>query len=103
MGPMAKTFQFVRAPFVLISLLIGLILLLLVLSIISFGEWVEIALKWAGYRGRPYWIPGVLGFVAYLGLGFIGPAYGGNALLGWPGLIAGPMIAVAIISWLGQW
>ncbi len=93
----------VRAPFVLISLLVGTILLFGFLSSISMGEWFELALRRLGHRGNPYWLSGALGVVAYLGLGLVLPAIGGNAVIGWPGMIVGPVVAVLIISRLGRW
>ena len=95
--------RIIRAPFVLVSLLVGTLLLFGFLSSISVGEWCEQLLKRLGYRGNPYWIPGLFGVGGFVCFGVLAPAIGGNALIGWPGIIAGPIIAVLIISRLDYW
>lgn len=70
---------------------------------VSVGSWCEDALRWLGYRARPRWLPAALGLMAYVGLGIAGPAYLGTVVLGWPGAVLGPAVALGAIAILGRW
>ncbi|HEC23542.1 MAG TPA: hypothetical protein ENI95_11575 [Chloroflexi bacterium] len=74
-----------------------------IVAIVSVGSWCEDALRWLGVRARPRWLPGVLGAVGYVSLGLAGPAYLGGRLMGWPGAILGPVLALGAIAVLGRW
>lgn len=100
---MQVVLRFARAPIVLSSLLIGALLLFGTLASISIGEWCEVALRRLGFRSEPYWLPGALGVIGYVGLGLIGTAYAGYRLIGWAGLLVGPVLVVWIVSRLGHW
>ena len=95
--------QIVRAPFFLLMLGASFVPVFFIFASVSVGAWCEDALRWLGYRSKPGWLPAVLGMVGYAGLGVAGPAYAGNALLGWPGAVLGPLLALGIIAILGRW
>ncbi len=93
----------IRAPFFLLNLLVGASLVCFFLAWISVGDWCEDVMCWLGYRERPHWLPGVVGVAAYTGLGIVGPAYLAHTLIGWPGVIAGPLFSLVMIAILGRW
>lgn len=95
--------RIIRAPFFMISLLVGAILTFFILAWVSVGGWCEDALRWLGYRERQSWLPAVFGMVGYVGFGIAAPAYAGWHLIGWPGAIVGPILALAAIAVLGRW
>jgi hypothetical protein len=39
----------------------------------------------------------------FLVLGVVGPAWLGNRLIGWPGLIVGPLLILGLIALLDRW
>ena len=95
--------RIVRAPFFLLSVAMSMLPAFFIFAAVSVGAWCEDVLRWLGYRSRPAWLPGALGIVGYAGLGVAGPAYLGGALIGWPGAVLGPMLALALIAILGRW
>jgi hypothetical protein len=99
----ATMVRVIRAPFFLLNLLVGAALVCFFLAWVSVGDWCQDALRRLGYREHPDWLPGALGVAAYVSLGIAGPAYLGYTLVGWPGVIAGPLLALAIIAILGRW
>ncbi len=100
---MKSVVRILRAPFFLISLGLSLLPVFFVFASVSVGAWCEDALRLLGYRSKYGWLPALLGFVGYTGLGVAGPAYLGNVLIGWPGAILGPLIALGVIAVLGRW
>jgi hypothetical protein len=95
--------RIVRAPFFVISLVISIPLALFFLAWVSVGAWCEDGMRWLGYRARPRGLPAVVGFVMYVGLGIAAPTILGWALLGWPGAVLGPVLALGAIVILGHW
>ncbi|MBN1313050.1 MAG: hypothetical protein JXB30_16680 [Anaerolineae bacterium] len=93
----------IRAPFFVINFLVSAFLVAFFLAWVSVGDWCEVGLHWLGYQKHPYWLPGVVGFAAYFGLGVAGPAYLGCHLIGWPGVLAGPLCMLVLIAVLGRW
>lgn len=92
-----------RAPFFLTTLLLSMLPVFFIFASVSMGAWFERALLLLGYQSRPRWLPAVLGVLGYTGLGVWGPAALGNQLLGWPGAILGPLLALGVIAVLGRW
>jgi len=95
--------RIVRAPFFLLSVALSLLPLLALFASVSIGAWFDDVLTWLGYEQRPRWLPAVLGVLSYAGLGIAAPAFLGNLLIGWPGAVAGPVLALALIAVLGRW
>jgi hypothetical protein len=93
----------IRAPFLVLGIVFAFIPALFMFAVVSVGDWSERILRIVGYRARPHWLPGVMGILGYVGLGIAAPAYLGNLLLGWPGSVAAPVIALACIAVLGRW
>ncbi len=92
-----------RAPFFAIALLFSMLPVFFIFAWVSVGAWCEDVLHWLGYDTRPRWLPGVAGIAIYVGLGIAAPAYLGHLVVGWPGLIIGPVLVIAAISRLGHW
>jgi hypothetical protein len=92
-----------RAPFFVAGLLFSLVPVFFFFAWVSVASWCEDGLRRVGYRGRPAWLPAVLGIVGYAGLGIAGPAYLGHALIGWPGAILGPLLVLCSVAILGRW
>jgi hypothetical protein len=91
-----------RAPLVWIGFLLSLYLTGVFAAIVSLGAWVEDGLRWLGLK-RVGTVSAVTGVVGFLGLGVIGVAWLGNRLIGWPGLIVGPLLAMAFVGLLDRW
>jgi hypothetical protein len=85
-----------------IGVAFSLIAAALLLASVTLGTWCQSGLYALGYRDRPRWVPTVLGLLGLACL-LIGPAYLGLRLLGWPGALIGPPLALALIAWLGGW
>ncbi len=100
---MKTLWTIIRAPFFLLGVLFGMIPTFFIFAMVSVGSWCEDALRWVGYRSRPAWLPAVLGAVVYAAFGLAGPAYLGQHLIGWPGAIVGPVLALGAIAVLGRW
>ncbi len=92
-----------RAPVFFLSLAVSIMLALFFFAWVSMGAWCEDVLRWFGCGIRLRWLPGVLGFVGYVGLGLIGPIYLGEWLIGWPGAVLAPVFALGVIALLGRW
>ncbi len=95
--------RILRAPVFLISLMLSMIMVFVIVASVSVGSWCEDALRWLGYRSRPRWLPAALGVIGYLSLGLAAPALLGRLLIGWPGAILGPVLALGAIAVLGRW
>lgn len=95
--------RMLRAPLFLLSLLLSAVPVFFIFASVSVGSWAEDGLRWFGYRSKPRWLPAVLGFVGYTGLGVAAPAILGRSLIGWPGTILGPVLALGAIALLGRW
>lgn len=95
--------RIIRAPFFLISLLLSMIPVFFIFASVSVGSWCEDALHHLGFRSPPRWLPLVLGMIGYAGLGLAGPALLGRLLIGWPGAVIGPVLALGAIAVLGHW
>ncbi len=95
--------RILRAPFFLLSIALSMLVAFFFFAWVSVGSWCEDALRWLGYRARPRWLPAALGLMAYVGLGIAGPAYLGTLMLGWPGAVLGPVVALGAIAILGRW
>ncbi len=93
----------IRAPFFLLNLLVGTALVFFFLAWVSVGDWCEDGLHWLGYGEHPHWLPGVVGVAAYIGLGIAGPALLSYYLVGWLGVIVGPICVLVLIAVLGRW
>ena len=93
----------IRAPLFAVNFLISVLLVSFFLAWVSVGDWCEDGLRWLRYQGRPYWLPGAAGIVVYLGLGIVGPAYLAYQVVGWPGVLAGPLLILVVIAVLGRW
>lgn len=100
---MRRVWQIIRAPFFWLGVLLSFIPAFFIFSVVSVGAWCEDALHAIGYRARPRWLPGVLGVLGYVGLGIAVPAYLGSLLIGWPGILVGPVLALGCIAVLGRW
>lgn len=98
-----KLGRIIRAPFLALGILFALIPTFFMFAVVSVGDWSERLLRIMGYRARPHWLPGVLGILGYVGLGIAIPAYLGDLLLGWPGSIVAPIVALACIAVLARW
>ena len=99
---MASILKLVRAPFMLISLIIGGVLMFLYLAAISVGGWYEKLLQTL-HLTFPVWLPPLLGILTFTIFGVIISAIGFYELMGWPGIILGPTVSVFIISRLDNW
>ena len=99
---MVHIWRAVRAPFTLVSLAIGGILMFLFLAAISVGGWYEKLLLRLG-TNTPGWIPASLGVVTFLLVGMVVPAVILGQLIGWPGAVLGPTIMVILVSRLNHW
>jgi hypothetical protein len=95
--------RIIRAPFFLGSLLVSSFFAAFILAVVSIGSWFEKILHRLGYRSRPAWLPPALGVLGYMGLGLAGPAYLAGRLIGWPGFVIGPLLALGAIAVLGKW
>jgi hypothetical protein len=95
--------RIIRAPFFLGSLLVSSFFAVFILAVVSLGSWFENLLHRLGYRSRPAWLPPALGVLGYMGLGLAGPAYLAGRLIGWPGFVIGPLVALGAIAVLGKW
>jgi hypothetical protein len=95
--------RIMRAPVFLFALLLSAVPVFFIFASVSVGSWAEDGLRWFGYRSRPRWLPAVLGFVGYTGFGVAAPAILGRLLIGWPGAILGPVLALGAIALLGRW
>jgi hypothetical protein len=93
----------IRSPLFVFNLLAGAGLVSFFLAWVSVGDWCEGGLRWLGYRGRPYWLPAVVGIVTYVGMGIVGPACLIRYFIGWPGLLLGPMCALVLIALADRW
>jgi hypothetical protein len=93
----------IRAPFFAINFLVSAFLVACFLAWVSVGDWCEEGLRVLGYQERPYWLPGVIGGTTYLGVGIVGPAYLAHYLIGWPGILVGPLSMLMVIAILGRW
>lgn len=102
-APTETLVRILRAPFFLISIAFSTMLVFFFFAWVSVGSWCEDALRWLGYRARPRWLPAALGLMTYVGLGIAGPAYLGAVILGWPGAVLGPVVALGAITILGRW
>ena len=100
---MKRIYRIIRAPLFLGSLLLTSLVALFILAVVSIGSWFEKVLRWLGYRSRPGWLPPFLGVLGYMGLGLAGPAYLAGRLIGWPGFVIGPLVALGAIALLGRW
>lgn len=100
---MNRIVKLIKAPFFFFGLLLSFIPVLFIFAAVTIGSWCEDGLWRLGYRSKPAWLPGVLGILGYGGLGVAGPAYLGNSLIGWPGVILGPLAMLGVIAVLGKW
>lgn len=91
-----------RAPIVWVGLVISLYLTGIFCATVSVGGWIEGLLRWLGLKrvGTVSAVGGVLGFLV---LGVAAPLWLGNRLIGWPGLILGPLLALALVAILDRW
>lgn len=95
--------RILRAPFFVCALLLSMVPVFYLFASVSMGAWVEEGLQRLGLQMPPRWLPAVLGVLAYTGLGVAAPAVLGGNLLGWPGAVLGPLLALGVIAVLGRW
>jgi hypothetical protein len=95
--------RIVIAPFFLAAVILGFLGVLFVVASISIGGWFEAILLRIGYRHKPILLPAVVGVVLFVGLGLAGMGTLGNSLIGWPGVILGPTLAIAVIAVADRW
>lgn len=94
--------RLLRAPFVVVGFIISLYLSSLFFATVSIGGWVEDGLRWVGLE-RTGTASAIAGALGVLTLTLVGPAWLGNRLLGWPGLIIGPLLAMLLVALLDRW
>ena len=92
-----------RAPLFLVGLAISMVFVFFVFAWVTVGAWCEDGIRALGYRGRPRWLPAVLGMLVYAGGGIAAPAILGDRLVGWPGAVFAPLLILAAIAKLGHW
>lgn len=91
-----------RAPIVWVGFVISLYVSGVLFAVVSVGAWAEEAFRWLRIR-RLDGLSGVAGVGGFLLLGVFGPAWLGDRLLGWPGLIAGPLLVMGLVALLDRW
>lgn len=95
--------RLVRAPFFIISLILSTYAIFAVMACITVGVWLETAIIRFGIGVGRGWIAFAGGVVLWVGIGIIGSAMVGATLMGWVGIIVGPLLAIVIIAVLGKW
>jgi hypothetical protein len=95
--------KIVRAPFFFIPLFLSMLGVLFIFAWVTVGAWFESLLCALGLRSQPSWLPSILGFVGYIGLGILLPGYLGSTLVGWPGMILAPLLVLGSVAWFGRW
>ena len=93
----------VLAPFFFAWMLLGTILVVFIISTISIGGWCEALLVRVGYRYKPLLLPAVLGIFLFIGVALLGMGALGHQLIGWPGAILGPTLAILAIALIDHW
>jgi len=93
----------ILAPFFFAWVLLGTIMVLFVISTISIGGWCEAVLVRIGYRYKPLILPMVIGIVLFVGVVLLGMGMLGHQLIGWPGAILGPVLAILAIALIDHW
>ena len=94
--------RLMRAPIVFIGFVVGSYLTGVFLAFVSLGAWVEGALRWLGVK-RLGGLSALAGVGGFLVLGVVGPAWLGERLIGWPGLILGPLLILGLVALLDRW
>jgi hypothetical protein len=95
--------RLVHAAAFLLGLFFSFIPVTFLFASVSVGAWCEEFLQRIGYTSRPDWLPPLVGVLGYTGFGVVGPAYLGGLLLGWPGVVLGPLIMLIVVAVLGKW
>lgn len=93
----------IAAPFFVAGVILSTILVFFVLATISIGGWCEPVLVRLGYRYKPMMLPAGIGIVLFVGGVLIGLGALGHQLIGWPGVILGPFLAIVAISLVDHW
>jgi hypothetical protein len=94
--------RLLRAPVVWVGFVISLYVSGVFFAVVSVGAWAEDALRWLGVK-RLDGLSAAAGVGGFLLLGVAGPAWLGNRLLGWPGLIVGPLLVMGLVALLDRW
>ena len=107
-----------RAPFVIGGFIFSIYLTGVFMATVTVGGWVEAELRRLGMRSmkRVGFISALSGVVGYILLGIIVPAWLVFMLIGkwlpmlfkigmpgWPGLIIGPLVAMAVLARAAKW
>jgi len=94
--------RLLRAPLVLVGFVFSLYAVGVVLAWVSVGSWIESALRKLGLK-RTGGLPAVGGTLGFTLLGVVGPAWLGHRLIGWPGLVIGPLLLLTLVALLDRW
>ena len=95
--------RIVRAPFFITVLFLSMLPVVFLFAWVTVGAWFESLFRTLGLRSQPPWLPTVVGFAGYVGLGIVLPAHLGSTLVGWPGAILLPLLVLGSIAWFGRW
>lgn len=95
--------KYLRAPFMVFGVVFGGLGVAFAVASVTVGDWAERALRLLGYKGRPTWLPALIGVGGYLSLGVAAPAWGGFRLIGWPGALIAPMLVLLLMALVDQW
>lgn len=91
------------APFFLAAVILGFLGVLFFVASISIGGWCEAVLLRIGYRHQPVLLPAIIGAALLVGIGFVGMGTLGSSLIGWPGALLGPTLAIVLIAVADRW
>lgn len=100
---LSRIARVILAPFFLAWVLLGTLMVFFVIATISIGGWCEAVLVRIGYRYKPLMLPMVLGIVLFVGFVLVGMGTLGHQLIGWPGAIVGPALAILLIAVIDHW
>jgi hypothetical protein len=95
--------RIIYAPFFFVLVLLGTLAVIFEVASISVGGWIEAVLLRLGYRHKPALLPAFAGVIVFFGVGLVGSGYLGSRLIGWPGAIIGPILAIIIIGLIDRW
>src|SRR5262245_7781032 len=100
---MQRIARIVFIPFFFVLVFLGTLAVIFEVASISVGGWIETLLLRLGYRHKPALLPAYAGVVVFIGVGLVGTAILGAHLIGWPGAILGPVLAIIAIGLIDRW
>lgn len=95
--------RYVRAPFMLFSLIIGFVLMMYLLCAVEIGAWIEGALRRFGWKKVPDAVMVTSGISLYTALAVALPLVLVFMGFGWWWVLAIPLMVTGAVILIGRW